>query len=308
MSVLELTRVRDRELSRLDLQLGPGIHVVLGGALDGAEALVAITAGLRPPRRGAVRVDGVNPHRDPLIRQRIGALFATERPTGDLVTSWVETALRARGAANTDPRAWLNTFQLGALSPRAVESLSASEVRAVALALALSVDSPALIALYEPLLVSGIAAETVVSAALRASQAGAVVLCVTSSVRSALLLSEVVMVLDRGRFVRRPEPAATELVPGVPLELVVETEQAAELAQALSRVAPHLEAVIDASAPRLVRVRGADLDATSRDILVAAHDAAIPVTSLFPAVPGAAHVRAATTELVRAAHARWSAT
>ena len=93
----------------------------------------------------------------------------------------------------------------------------------LALALALSIDRPAVLALYEPLAdLPGIAREDTLQRLELAASEGACVLSATASARDAGRLSSSVFLLDHGRIVRCPgQPLPLELAPGTAPDLVL---------------------------------------------------------------------------------------
>ena len=305
MNSLEMTHVVAGPLAGLDVTLGPGHHVLLGRVSDGSEVFIRLVAGLERPRRGSVRVNGRDPWRSPEARRSVGSLLTQESLLPALtVAEAVSKALSLRGDSRPQHHV-LDAFKLGAWGPRRIESLAAGERRSVALALALSIPGPAVLALHEPLSdLPRLARNAILERLAVAASDATCVVSATSSAHDAALLSDDVLLLDRGRIARRPPPPlSTHLAPGSALALVVRTPDPRSLAAGLARVG-HVTGMRwdDVRAPGELVVRGPDLDEVSKAVIRIARDAKIPVSGLATTPPELDVVRAASAGLARAAY------
>lgn len=305
MTTLSLDKIFAAELVGASVALEAGVHVVLGSPSDGTAALVSLVAGTARKKRGTLTLNGEDPFRTPGLRRRVGALLAEEPAVEDAtVARHVAAALALRGdAQNAD--GVLAAFGLQTMAARRPARLSAGERRAVALALALSHAQPLALALHEPLAnVAIIPRRTVVEAIASAAARGAVVLCATASPRDAAELGGGVVLLDRGRFVRRPGlPLAAELAPGAGLTLALRTESPRPLAAALSNEDAVAGVELDEHAhPGQLRASGPDADALALAVLRAAQSSGAVIDAIEPVLPSVDDARAATAALWRAAY------
>ncbi len=302
--MLELSGVTHGGLRGADLSLDAGMQAVLGAPTDGTHELVAVATGMARARRGQVRVAGRDPFSSPETRRSIAALFPKEGliPTNS-VTASVARALSLAGEEAAAPDA-LAAVGLGHWAERRPDSLDAGELRAVALSIALARRKPTLVALHEPLSVTGVARQVVLDAVRRLAEAGSCVLCATASARDAGELSSALLLLDRGRFVRRATPPlATELAPGTVPDFLVQTDDPRQLAAALSAET----AVVGVEwnqqrSPDELRVRGTDASELALAIARVAVAETIAVRAVSPALPSLDVVRGASAGLARGAY------
>ena len=305
MNTLSLQAVRGQFLHGLTLQLRSGVHVVLGAPFDGTSELVELCAGVSTPRAGHVRLLGRDPLGDPALRRRIGSLLPVEAlpPAADVERA-VAQVLALRGQTELNARALLASFGLNPRLGLPTRLLSRAELDAVALVLALTPPEPALLVLHEPLLrASLLDVESVRSRLFDLAAQGAVVLCTTASPRDALVLSDAVLVLDRGRIERRPAPGLTELVPGHAPELHVVSPDARRLAALLAADDRVSRVLLDeASGAAVVRVQAADPATAAVAIARAVVSARLRIHALYAALPELESVRAASAALAAVAH------
>ncbi len=284
--------------------LEPGVHVVLGTPADGSADLAAVLAGVLRSRKGSVRVGDSDPWSSPDTRKRIASLLGSEPPSAaSSVQSAVSRALALRGdrrsagelLAEHGLRAWEST------SPtRAPESVR----RQIALALALAHESAVLLVLFEPFALPQVDREKVLGALRAQAERGSVVVVITASVRDASDVGGDILLLDRGRFVRRPgEPLARSLTPGRAPLVEIRSKDAKQLA-ALLAADPAVQGVEwDASrAPERVLVRGKDADVLSLALARIARESDCAVSSIDTILPALDEARAASVGLWRAAH------
>ena len=301
---LELRAVVAPPLNGAELQFGPGLHVVLGSEADGAAMLAPLAAGMIAPQRGTLRVAGLDPRRSPDIRRRIGALCAAEElyPARTVALA-VGAGLDARNV-RTDPQSALGGLGLGAWAARALDSLSDDERRSVGLALALNVPDLELLVLHEPLSrLPGVDRNALGERLAAILAREACVVCTTASARDAVELGGSLVVLDRGRFVRRlAETLPDRLAPGSPSELVVRNSAPAQLAAELANESAVTGIEWDQQArPEELSARGAELGELALSVARAAERAKVPIEALVPRLPDLDVVRAASAGLTRAA-------
>jgi iron complex transport system ATP-binding protein len=152
----------DRELvSELSLDFGPGeLVAVLGRNGSGKTLTLHTLAGLRPPRRGHVRLDGLPLQQQPVrtIARRLGLL--AQDPEEGFVASALETALIGRhphlalwqwetAEDARLARSALAAVELEGFASRRADTLSGGERRRLAIA-ALLAQQPGIFLLDEP--------------------------------------------------------------------------------------------------------------------------------------------------------------
>jgi ABC-type cobalamin/Fe3+-siderophores transport system ATPase subunit len=273
VSTLSFDLVSHTELSRVSAAFAAGTRVVLGTERDGTNTLLELAAGITRPSSGRVTLDGREPFVHAEIRRRVSALRAEERlPPAPTVTSALTFALAARGDSRS-AQSVLDAAGLSSFAARRVKALSAREVRAVALALALSQPEPALLALFEPLSLLGLLNEDFLLDSLSArAAAGAIVLLSASRLEDAARLGGTTSALERGNWLD------SALVPLGFVTLRVRTPDARRLAAQLSEC-PDVSAVEWAGGQEL-SIRGADLERVAAQIVSRARAAAIPIEAL----------------------------
>jgi ABC-type multidrug transport system ATPase subunit len=188
-------------LTRVSLELGPGLHALLGARADGAPLLLAVAAGWVRPRSGKVLVLGGAPSAS---RKQIAYVPLDARPPSSLRVAEaldVAAAIRGERASLVRPAVErLAMLGVGALADRLTQSLTSPESRAVLLAEALTSTARVLL-IDEPLVDVDPRAAGALPALLRESAAaGVTVLVATSSPRDALDLSNDQHVLTRGHL------------------------------------------------------------------------------------------------------------
>ncbi len=195
-------RLAPLALAPVRATLGPGVTALLGAAEDGVSLLLAVLAGRERPRGGALRVLG-------------GTLAASRRaigyvpldatlPAGMRVEDVLDLGARVRGEKAEPATTRLETLGIAALATRRVDSLAQEEVRAVALAEALTSTATRVILVEEPFLKMDPRASAEVARRLRArAAAGACVVIGTASPREARSLASQVLLFERGTLVRQ---------------------------------------------------------------------------------------------------------
>jgi len=190
-----------------------------------------------------------------------------------------------RGAARS-PTDALADFGLGAWVGRRTSSLSPLERRSVALAVALSLPAPSLLALHEPL-VAGLERGQVVAALSRHAARGVPVVVVLSSGGDAVELGAQRWGLTEGRIF----PA--EGLPSVEVACFrIEADDARALAGALSSEAGVTHVAWDAARlPGHLSVQGTDPPTVALAVLRSAHRAGLGIRSIVRERPPRAEPR-----------------
>lgn len=246
--VLEHVRLGSGHL--LDLALGPGVHAFHADPSEplaelALHELCALLTGWQAPRRGRVLVAGEAPHRAPATRRRIASVLGDEPPLiGSTVGQHLDRATGALGIRLGEEHAWVDAWR-----PRPAQTLTGSERRALAAALALSQEAPLVAVLHEPTRLGPHADTAHVLQKLGAWQeAGVIVLCTTTDARVAARLGAEAWSLTRAPHA--PTRAA---------EYLVRTSSSRTLA---ARLADHPAVTAlryDAGLPRDLWVRGTEL-------------------------------------------------
>jgi ABC-type multidrug transport system ATPase subunit len=281
MSELILAGVFDGPLMGVNARFEAGISVVLGTDSVALSTLVALVAGTRGPRRGAVRFAGHLPHVSPELRRVTAAVLADESlPDLERASDAVSAILAAR-ADRRNTRAFLDEVGLADWGGRRTRDLDASERRTLSLALALTHADARLVVLYEPLAAGrGLGAEFVRSGVARAADAGAVVLVATQSLEDARTLGGTPSLLQHGVLTSAPY-APIGSPAGADQTLVVETRDARRLAAALARE-PLVRGVRwnEEHAPDTVLVFGSDTERLASAVTKVLAEESLAVRSL----------------------------
>lgn len=212
----------------LDLDVVPGgVVALLGPNGAGKSTALQALAGLVPMTGGSVhlagrRLDGGAAAPVPPAERGIGVVFQDYLLFPHLSASDnVAFGLRARGMrrreADRQAAALLERFGLTALAGRRPAALSGGQAQRVALARALATD-PGLLLLDEPLAALDVETRSSVRADLLAhlrAYDGATVL-VTHDPLEAMVLADVVVVLERGRVVQSGAAAELARAPRTP--------------------------------------------------------------------------------------------
>ncbi len=301
--ILQLSSVVHRRLTGLSLQLEAGIHVVVGTVGDGTLELLELCAGDVAPKHGSVRVDGQDPHSTPAVRRWLGCAFGAPHVEESRVCDAISHRLFVHGARATAREA-LDRVGARPLLDRHPESLSPHEQHLLALAVALSVDSPRALLLHEPLRAAGELAESELLTLLRERAREALVLCTTASTRTAALLSPEALLLEDGRLKRGTLAAtAPAFAPGSAARVRVEGEQVGELVQVLGSQAPVTGLIWHRDSSALT-VEGPEVEALCLTILRIATERGIRVSGMTQVLPDPGEIRATHAALARAAYER----
>jgi ABC-type thiamine transport system ATPase subunit len=299
MSHLRLERVWSGVLKDVSAELEAGVHVIIGADSDGSGQLIELCAGVRAPRRGAIEVDGVSPSGSPVCRRAIASLLPNEEcAPGGRIEGWL-SELGARLGFAPGP-----VLEDAGVDPRrTLASLSAGERRRIACHIALSRESPRLVALYEPLPALGPDGR---SAALqRIGELGktSVVIVTASSLADARELGGSTFRLDRGLLAPAPGGAwPGSAAPGLDVWLEVDADAPRALVSALAQHPDVRELAYAESGAGRVRVRGAELERLAEAIARAALSAQVDIRSLRACGEDLEVGRAGATGLAHAAY------
>lgn len=300
MSQLTLSAVYGAVLRGVSGSFGPGLHVWLGAEPDGTEDLIELCAGVRLPRRGRLLLDGQPPGASPSARRAIASLLPWEHDElSGRVEHWAALLGALRGF---DVAAALRRYcpQLGPERPLA--SLSSSERRALALAVALGLPEPQLVALHEPLSAAGSASGAVLERLQQLAERTPVLLT-TRSAEDARRLGGQLSVLERGVLVRDPRDAwPSAVTPGLRVELWLECDAPRRLLAELVS-SPEVErASFDAAQGGRIQVVGSELERLALAVSRAALAARVELRALRAGSPDLAAVHGASAGLAQAAY------
>jgi ABC-type multidrug transport system ATPase subunit len=219
-------------VSSVSLELGAGVHVLLGAPVDGVAVLLAVMAGWIRPRSGKVLVLGSAPA---LSRRQVAYLPLEPRlPPSLRVTEALDIAARIRGESTEPAGRRLASLGIEPLADRWTHSLALPEARAVLLAEA--VTSRARVVLVdEPRMEMDPRAERALATVLRECAAGgrAVVLS-TSSPRDATDLSSSLWVFSVGRLMGTTHATDAAILPAGAHRMRVVANDARRLLGALA--------------------------------------------------------------------------
>lgn len=232
-------------LDDVTLDVGAGVHAVLGAPADGTGLLCEVIAGTAG-HRGTRKVLGLagGGH------ERI-AHVSLDAPLPDALrideVCLLAADLRGEPRVFADER--LAVLDASALATRTVKSLSAGERRTVSLALALTSKKVDLLLVEEPFGALALAAPAKVAEALR-TRSGTVIVT-TASARDAALVARTFGVLAAGRY--RP---LADLRPLAPSMRIVVRDRAAALIAALGEEVTRVESSMLASGASVIHVTG----------------------------------------------------
>lgn len=302
MSRLTFERASLPPLSNLSLSLEHGLHVVLGHEQDGTARVIELAAGVASPTSGYVRCDGLAPDSTPELRRQSASLLLDEPALGrGTVGEFLDLLAALRGSAHAEA---LQRLGYEPARARGLETLDASERRALALAAALAHPAPRIVALHEPLEAARSLSQERVLERLQELAAGAVILISTRSSEDARRLGGTLYILERGALIRSPAHAwPAELTPGSQPRFAVDCDAPRVLLAELARE-PTLDALeYDAEhAPRRVLVQGRDVEALALTLMSAAQRAGVTLESVRLLTSDLQLVHSASSGLVRAAY------
>ncbi|MGH7271521.1 MAG: ATP-binding cassette domain-containing protein [Polyangiaceae bacterium] len=271
-----------RGLAGISLDWGAGAHAILGAPHDGGPLLLALIAGRARPRAGRIQVlDGAPT--DSAIRAQI-ALVPNEPvlPEALLVRETLVIAAAVRGESPVDARERLATLGVDALAERPVRSLSLPEVRAVALAEAVTSSRVRVLLVEEPFVAMDPRAAGRIPGVLSArTSAGWAVVVATASTRDASEIAGDHVRLVHGEMAARcvaNGPPIAGRPRGARLHVALSDVHDARALVAMLAHDEHLMAVEQEAAS--VTIRGPDRVALARAAARAVEDAGVDVTEL----------------------------
>lgn len=190
-------RHRGHDILEVTHELRAGRHALLGRAEDGVSVLLACIAGEARPKRGSISVLGGPPSNQ---RGRVAWIpIGVKLPDVLSVEETIAVARSIRKNAAVEASSVLAPLGLEALAKRRVDTLDASEVRAVALAEALASPSVSVLLIEEPFVSMAASAASALPQMLAARKNTCVVVS-TASASDAALLADDFLVFDRGRL------------------------------------------------------------------------------------------------------------
>ena len=199
----------------LSAAFGAGTFALLGTPGDGVLALLDVLSARVRPKKGAARVAGEVPWSAAARRVVAHVPRDAVLPDALRVEEALHVASAIRGEPARDAALRLSALGLEPLARRPVRSLSREEVRAVALAEAVTSTVTRVLLLDEPLAqVDGRALANLPAALRRKRDEGACILVATTSTRDARDLADEVLLFDRGALVQRAPAGDPRLFAG----------------------------------------------------------------------------------------------
>jgi ABC-2 type transport system ATP-binding protein len=306
MTFVHAQGVGGEVLAGLELGLGAGIHVILGGPADGRDELVRMLTGLGRPRRGRIRIRGRDPRAHPETRARIAAVLhdEPEAPARQTVVAFVRAVLAWRRSREAPEHA-LDRLGLGAIGPRRLASLDPDERRSVAAVLAAALESPALVCVSEPLArLPGVDLLAWQTALIRAGEGGACVVLATASAEDGGRFADMAHTLEHGRLVRPVPLVGGGLAARAgSADLVARCADPRRLVQALT-VHEDVTAVVwdTRISPDAVRVSGNDLERLCTAVLEASQAGGVELRAFWPVRPDLENLQAESAARARLAY------
>jgi energy-coupling factor transport system ATP-binding protein len=214
-------------LCAVDLEIGPGLTVVVGGSGGGKSTLLRLLDGLVPQFHGgrisgSAMVAGLDPFRTPIpqMAQRVGLVFQDVETQSVYGTVEREIAFGLENAGLPRPEMRdrvdeaLGELAIGHLRGRRLATLSGGERQRVQLAAVLAMR-PQVVALDEPtsqLDLDG--AEAVLAACLRLTRDGRAIVVAEHRLETLLPAADRLLVLESGRLSSTTADALTPHVAG----------------------------------------------------------------------------------------------
>jgi ABC-type cobalamin/Fe3+-siderophores transport system ATPase subunit len=220
------TRLAEQRLV-FSAEFGPALHGVVLPSRSYSQTFVACTLGIEFPARGKIVWGEEEPASSPKLRARLGGLLPTEPalPGRGNVEAYVNAVLAIRAGENVTGELDIGHIAFCAeLRQRQVSDLSPHETRKVALGLALALEAPSGLVLYEPLRgLTGSEAGLVLGSLKSQTEKGALVLTVSSE------LAGVVRTSSRVHYL---QPKAAQ--PLAQVHFLVRTDNPSEAADLLA--------------------------------------------------------------------------
>jgi ABC-type multidrug transport system ATPase subunit len=252
--------------------------------------------------KGSVRVFGTDPFRHPSTRRTIGSALGSTHFEETSIRTAIARRLRLRGST-TDPTEVSARFGLELLLDQHPAQLSERERQAIALAIALSIEEPKLLALYEPEFQSALPIEQMLST-LSEHAKTAVVLCATASPRTAALLSPNALLLQDGRLVRAIlTPTRPAFAASGPAQIRIESDACAQIAHAVSGH-PAVTGIQWEAGSDVLYLAGPETEELCLLVVAKATQHQLTIRQLSQALPEPTEIRATHAALARAAFDR----
>lgn len=291
-------------IAPLTLELGAGIHALLGTQADSVGLLLAVLAGAHSARSGRVEMLGRDLTGD-AVRKEIGYVpLDLKLPDPWTVEETLAAADAIRGEPERDQVQRLAVLGLGLLAPRRARTLSAEEARAVALAEALTSTKVRVLLLEEPFVKMDPRAAAAFPAILRErARAGACVVISTASTREAAELADDHLTFDRGALVKRSangDRLELEGPGGARIRIIASLADARVLVAALSSEADI--ATISAEADGMILVTGRELVSLAAAVGKAIRRSGVDVAMIRPEPLPLDELRASTAGDVAGAY------
>jgi len=281
-------------LRGVELRVESGLHVVLAAANDGAADLVRALSGTLRAARGRVLVDGRDPYRDPSLRRSIASLLADEPCLGEMDVESVARHVVGTSARRSNAVDVLGDVGMTEARTRRHSELTTAQRRTLALALALAVEAPRLVVLYEPLWAAQGRSQQVVERLIELGRETTVVVC-TARTDHASRLGGTLHLMRRGVVVGKVSSLRSA---GPGAAMTVGVSDARRFCARLA-MEPHVRNVeLDAESGR-VSVVGAELDELAALIASVCRGEGIELRYLAPA-------RVELSELQSAATGAWA--
>jgi ABC-type thiamine transport system ATPase subunit len=283
VSTLELSGVVDEQLGPLSIRFETGLHAVVSDSPLALGRCVELLAGVRPARQGRALLDGRDVFDTPSARRRLSSLLPVEPPLpAPSVRDATRLAAELRGAS-LDGASALRQSGLERFADLAPERLEAAERRAVALALALALDSTDAVVLHDPFALHGLVPTARVLARCRTLAERCCVVLTTTRLDDAIALGGSACVLERGQLfpvaglALRTRPSSA---------LTVRSPDARRLSTLLaSHSAVQRVSFDERRSPRELSLHGAELLALARALCEVAAAQHIELESFAPLVP-----------------------
>jgi len=277
--MIELDQVKARAapvgLGPVSLRFQAGISALVGTKSDGVSLLLDVIAARAKAKAGRVQVLGGAPDA-PSVRRAVGYVpLDAVLPDALRVSEALDLARTIRGEEETgdaDARGRLSVLGIESLATRRLGTLDVREVRAVALAEALTSKAVRVVLIEEPFATVDARALGALPALLKQrAKEGACIVIGTASTRDARDLTDQRFAFDRGILLAEPHVRATEA------ELHVVARDPRALAGALAKESAIAEIV--ASDQRVI-VRGTDTLAMAHAVARAVLASGVELDSL----------------------------
>ncbi|HWA77489.1 MAG TPA: hypothetical protein VG937_34370 [Polyangiaceae bacterium] len=283
MTRLTLDDVVDDDVGPISLRFKQGLFTLFGDSPKSLARLSEIIAGVRRPRRGRAMLDGSDVGEDPSARRRIASLLPTETALpAERVSHSLELAAELHGATlrATDVLERVGLTRFSAVPPGHLAPL---EQRALALALALSLDRSEVLLLHDPFALHALVPKASVISHCRDLAERACVVVTTPRLQDAIELGGSACRIERGR----PVPhAGLSTDRTLSVGLLLRSDDAERLAALFASESAFQHVLYDPQrSARELSVFGADLRSLAQAVCELARKAELTLDALAPLVP-----------------------